>query len=112
MIAAHYHMSDVFDNLVVSLCKFTTLLTVAAAEPAESPQQFVPVFGMNTKAMLATRTVFSLVQRHGDILRDGWRNVTECLLQLFKCQLLPQSMMEGDDFLQVGTSPSEVGASV
>ena len=55
MIAAHYHMSDVFDNLVVSLCKFTTLLTVAAAEPAESPQQFVPVFGMNAKAMLATR---------------------------------------------------------
>lgn len=25
-IAAHYCMSDVFDNLVISLCKFTTLL--------------------------------------------------------------------------------------
>lgn len=25
-IAAHYSMSDVFDNLVISLCKFTTLL--------------------------------------------------------------------------------------
>ena len=25
-IAAHYYMSDVFDNLVISLCKFTTLL--------------------------------------------------------------------------------------
>jgi brefeldin A-resistance guanine nucleotide exchange factor 1 len=25
-IAAHYFMSDVFDNLVISLCKFTTLL--------------------------------------------------------------------------------------
>jgi brefeldin A-resistance guanine nucleotide exchange factor 1 len=25
-IAAHYLMSDVFDNLVISLCKFTTLL--------------------------------------------------------------------------------------
>ena len=94
MIAAHYHMSDVFDNLVISLCKFSTLLTVAEPE-----SQFIPVYGMNTKAMLATRTVFSLVQRHGDILRDGWRNVTECLLQLFKCQLLPQSMMEADDFL-------------
>ena len=94
MIAAHYHMSDVFDNLVISLCKFTTLLTVAEPE-----SQFIPVYGMNTKAMLATRTVFSLVQRHGDILRDGWKNVTECLLQLFKCQLLPKTMMEGDDFL-------------
>jgi len=27
MISAHYGMSDVFDNLVISLCKFTTLLT-------------------------------------------------------------------------------------
>jgi len=26
MISAHYGMSDVFDNLVISLCKFTTLL--------------------------------------------------------------------------------------
>ena len=27
LIAAHYGMSDVFDNLVISLCKFTTLLS-------------------------------------------------------------------------------------
>lgn len=26
MISAHYSLSDVFDNLVISLCKFTTLL--------------------------------------------------------------------------------------
>ena len=29
MISAHYGMSDVFDNLVISLCKFTTLLSAA-----------------------------------------------------------------------------------
>ena len=27
MVSAHYAMSDVFDNLVISLCKFTTLLS-------------------------------------------------------------------------------------
>ena len=27
-IAAYYLMSDVFDNLVISLCKFTTLLNI------------------------------------------------------------------------------------
>lgn len=27
MISAHYGLSDVFDNLVISLCKFTTLLS-------------------------------------------------------------------------------------
>lgn len=94
MIAAHYHMSDVFDNLVISLCKFTTLLTVN-----EPPLQFVPLFGMNPKALMATRMVFTLVQKHGDILRDGWRNITECLLQLFKCQMLPKSMMEAEDYI-------------
>lgn len=25
MISAHYGFSDVFDNLIISLCKFTTL---------------------------------------------------------------------------------------
>jgi len=29
MISAHYGISDVFDNLVISLCKFTTLLSSA-----------------------------------------------------------------------------------
>lgn len=27
MISAHYGMSNEFDNLIVSLCKFTTLLS-------------------------------------------------------------------------------------
>ena len=34
MISAHYGMSDVFDNLVISLCKFTTLLSSAEVRPA------------------------------------------------------------------------------
>lgn len=37
-ISAHYHLSDVFDNLVISLCKFSTLLS----PPAENP---LAVFG-------------------------------------------------------------------
>ena len=98
MIAAHYHMSDVFDNLVISLCKFTTLLSSEAAE--ESPYQYIPTFGMNSKGLMATKTVFSLVQKHGDILRDGWKNITDCLLRLFKCQLLPKSMMEAEDYIE------------
>ena len=50
--------------------------------------------------MLATRALFSLTHKYGDILREGWRNMTECLLQLFKCQLLPDTMMEAEDFLE------------
>lgn len=31
MIAAHYAMSDVFDNLIISLCKFTSLSSAEAS---------------------------------------------------------------------------------
>ena len=48
------------------------------------------MYGANSKALLATRAVFSLTHKYGDILREGWRNLVECLLQLFQCRLLPQ----------------------
>ena len=73
-------MSDVVDNLVISLAKFTTL-----QKPAQScgPHLFASAFGSNTKAMLATRMIFSLIHKHGDFLRDGWKNVTDCLVQVW-----------------------------
>ncbi|KAK3910453.1 Golgi-specific brefeldin A-resistance guanine nucleotide exchange factor 1 [Frankliniella fusca] len=95
LISAHYGMSNDFDNLIISLCKFTTLIT--ATEAVES----LPIhFGANPKAQLVTRTVFGLAQRHGDILRHGWANVLECLLQLFRCKLLPKALTEAEDFLE------------
>ncbi|KAL4239944.1 G-box binding factor [Mactra antiquata] len=94
MISAHYGMSDVFDNLVISLCKFTTLLS-----SVEAPENIPISFGMNNKAQLAARTVFSLAQRHGDILREGWKNILDCMLQLYRAKLLPKSMIEVEDFL-------------
>ncbi|XP_034244436.1 Golgi-specific brefeldin A-resistance guanine nucleotide exchange factor 1 isoform X2 [Thrips palmi] len=95
LISAHYGMSNDFDNLIISLCKFTTLIT--SAETVDS----LPVaFGANPKAQLVTRTVFGLAQRHGDILRHGWANVLECLLQLYKCKLLPKALTEAEDFLE------------
>jgi hypothetical protein len=39
-VAAHYRMSDVIDNMVVSLSKFSGLQNVT-----ENPQTFVPHFG-------------------------------------------------------------------
>jgi len=97
MIAAHYAMSDVLDNLVISLTKFTTLLNTA-----ESPENFRVMYGANSKALLATRAVFSLTHKYGDILREGWKNLVECLLQLFQCRLLPKSLMEAEDYIENG----------
>ncbi|GFR62155.1 Golgi-specific brefeldin A-resistance guanine nucleotide exchange factor 1 [Elysia marginata] len=96
MISAHYGMSDVFDNLVISLCKFTTLLSAV-----ESPESLPAIFGSNLKAQLAARTVFGLAHRHGDILREGWKNIMDCMLQLFRAKLLPKSMVEVEDFADI-----------
>ncbi|XP_062852204.1 Golgi-specific brefeldin A-resistance guanine nucleotide exchange factor 1 isoform X1 [Trichomycterus rosablanca] len=93
MIAAHYGFSDVFDNLIISLCKFTTL-------SSESVENLPTMFGSNAKAQVAAKTVFNLSHRHGDILREGWKNIMDAMLQLFRAELLPKSMVEVEDFVE------------
>ncbi|KFQ31754.1 Golgi-specific brefeldin A-resistance guanine nucleotide exchange factor 1, partial [Mesitornis unicolor] len=87
MISAHYGLSDVFDNLIISLCKFTAL-------SSDSIENLPTVFGSNPKAHIAAKTVFQLAHRHGDILREGWKNIMEAMLQLFRAELLPKAMVE------------------
>ncbi|XP_071953967.1 Golgi-specific brefeldin A-resistance guanine nucleotide exchange factor 1-like isoform X2 [Antedon mediterranea] len=94
MISAHYGLSDVFDNLVISLCKFTTLMS-----SGESPEMLPIVFGSNMKAQLAAKNMFGLAHRHGDILGEGWKNILDCMLQLFKAKLLPSELVDVDDFV-------------
>ncbi|XP_068584140.1 Golgi-specific brefeldin A-resistance guanine nucleotide exchange factor 1 isoform X2 [Cebidichthys violaceus] len=93
MIAAHYGFSDVFDNLIISLCKFTTL-------SSESVENLPTVFGSNNKAQTAAKTVFDLAHRHGNILREGWKNIMDSMLQLFRAELLPKAMVEVEDFVE------------
>lgn len=49
---------------------------------------------MNNKAQEACKTVFQLVHDHGDILRDGWKNIFDCIIQLYKAKLLPKVLIE------------------
>ncbi|XP_037525238.1 Golgi-specific brefeldin A-resistance guanine nucleotide exchange factor 1 isoform X1 [Rhipicephalus sanguineus] len=104
MVAAHYAMSDVFDNLVISLCKFTALST------AESPETVPVVLGNSQKAQLVAKMVFGLAQRHGHILRDGWKNLVDCLLQLYKAKLLPRPLVTAEDFVDPSGEVSLVRA--
>ncbi|KAL1123464.1 hypothetical protein AAG570_002544 [Ranatra chinensis] len=96
MISAHYGMSNDFDNLIVSLCKFTTLVN-----STETPDNLTISFGANVKARLAAKTVFNLAHRHGDIMRDSWKNILECILQLYRCKLLPKILVEAEDFFEL-----------
>lgn len=82
-ISACHHLEDVLDDLVVSLCKFTTLLNPSSAEEP------VLAFGDDPKARVATITVFTIANRYGDFIRAGWRNILDCILKLHKLGLLP-----------------------
>ncbi|XP_058787505.1 ARF guanine-nucleotide exchange factor GNOM-like [Vicia villosa] len=82
-ISACHHLEDVLDDLVVSLCKFTTLLNPSLVEEP------VLAFGDDMKARMATVTVFTIANRYGDYIRTGWRNILDCILRLHKLGLLP-----------------------
>ncbi|KAH7537156.1 ARF guanine-nucleotide exchange factor GNOM [Ziziphus jujuba] len=82
-ISACHHLEDVLDDLVVSLCKFTTLLNPSSVEEP------VLAFGDDAKARIATVTVFTIANRYGDYIRTGWRNILDCILRLHKLGLLP-----------------------
>lgn len=83
-ISASHRLQDVLDDLVVSLCKFTTLLN-----PMASAEEPVVAFGDDTKARMAAITVFSIANKFGDFIRTAWRNILDCILRLHKLGLLP-----------------------
>ncbi|XP_028792657.1 ARF guanine-nucleotide exchange factor GNOM-like [Neltuma alba] len=85
-ISAYYHLDNVLDNLVVSLCKFITIL-----DPSLDDEP-VLAFGDDIKARMATETVFTIANRYGDFVRTGWRNILDCILRLHKLGLLPAHM--------------------
>jgi brefeldin A-resistance guanine nucleotide exchange factor 1 len=76
-ISASHRLEDVLDDLVVSLCKFTTLLN-----PTASLEEPVVAFGDDTKARMAAVTVFTIANKWGDHVRTGWRNILDCILRL------------------------------
>lgn len=113
-VSAHFMLHDDFNALILTLCKFTTLLnginglgtdglssgpivsSSAVNDIATSVQ-----FGLNIKAQLAMKCVFEMVHKHGDCLRcDGWKNVIDVILQLFKLKLLPKCLMVVEDFCE------------
>ena len=61
----------------------------------------IPIqFGSNLKAQLAAKTVFGLAHRHGDILREGWRNILDCQLQLYRAKMLPDVLTKVEDYIE------------
>lgn len=86
-ISASYNLNEVMDDLVVSLCKFTNLLV-----PSYADDDFILVFGDDTKIRLATTAVFTVANRYGDHIRSGWKNILDCILSLNNFGLLPAQL--------------------
>lgn len=82
-IAAAYSFDDVLNDLVVSLCKFTTLLLPSYVD------EFTVAFAEDGKARLAILAVFTIANKYGDHIRAGWKNILDCSLSLHKLCLLP-----------------------
>ena len=62
--------------------------------------EYLPIqFGNSGKAQMAAKTVFALAHRHGDILREGWKNILDCMLQLYRAKMLPDILISVEDFI-------------
>ncbi|KAK7300751.1 hypothetical protein RJT34_11600 [Clitoria ternatea] len=106
-ISACHHLEDVLDDLVVSLCKFTTLLNSSSAEEP------VLAFGDDMKARMATVTVFTIANRYGDYIRTGWRNILDCILRLHKLGLLPARVAsDAADELELSAETGQHGKPI
>lgn len=44
------------------------------------------------KLQLCAHTLFSLCRDHGNVLREGWNNILDCIINLFSAHLLPDSL--------------------
>ncbi|KAK0584989.1 hypothetical protein LWI29_021769 [Acer saccharum] len=82
-VSTCYHFDEVLDDLVLSLCRFTTLLTPLSVEEA------LLAFGDDTKARMVLTAVFTIANRYGDHIHSGWKNILDCVLSLHKLGLLP-----------------------
>ncbi|XP_055856170.1 Golgi-specific brefeldin A-resistance guanine nucleotide exchange factor 1 [Episyrphus balteatus] len=97
-IAAFYNLHQDFDALILTLCKFTSLLNIQT--DTSNDIAFAVNFGLNPKAQAAIKAVFGLVHDYGDCLRESWKNVLDILIQLFRLKLLPKSLVEVEDFCE------------
>lgn len=105
-LAASYNLGEVLDDLVVSLCKFTTLLSPSFNEKS------ILYFADDIKAKMATVAVFTIANRYSDNIRSGWRNILDCILSLHKIGLLPARLAsDATDELESSTDNGQVKIS-
>lgn len=115
LLAAHYKLHEVFDFITVSLADITGLTDAKyARETASFPtadidgqkvvvSELTVNFGRNYKGQLAAVVLFKVVNEYASVLRQSWTQVLEILRNLFVHSMLPESLLQVEDYLS-GTS--------
>ncbi|CAH2092601.1 unnamed protein product [Euphydryas editha] len=86
------------DTLLLTLCKFTGLLT-----PQHTSYIAIGVsLGQSSKAQCALRRACAVAARHADGVRDSWRHLLEIVRTLYIGRLLPECLVEAEDYLAPG----------
>lgn len=116
-LAGHFHLPEVFDAIVLSLASATGLLediddeqgqsvSEAANHPVvEKDGQQITVsplairFGQSYRSQLATVVLFTIANGNGGAIREGWLQIFEMFQTLFLHSLLPETMLQMEDFL-------------
>ncbi|KAI3425868.1 hypothetical protein D9Q98_007841 [Chlorella vulgaris] len=86
-MAAYHQVDEVVDSIAASLARFTAVL---------APPNGAAAFGGSSKARGALQALFAVANRHGDLLRSGWRNVIDAVLRLHRLDLLPAAVIATD----------------
>ncbi|TPX41417.1 hypothetical protein SeMB42_g05585 [Synchytrium endobioticum] len=120
-IAAHYHLPEVFDNVIMSLSRITGLSKDGGVPPPPRDirritkdsengtgeedlhvkvDRWAVEFGRNLRGQVAAVLMFNLAAESGSCLKEGWKGVAECLRNLFLHSLLPLPMIQVEDFVR------------
>ena len=83
---------------VIHFCSFVHI-RYSLIKLSKSEELAAIPFGRDEKCQMAARAALSLAHIHGDILREGWQNILNIILPLFRAKLLPQQLMEAEDFV-------------
>ncbi|OUM69181.1 hypothetical protein PIROE2DRAFT_2875 [Piromyces sp. E2] len=105
LIAKKFKMNNIIDNVINSLSLLSGLQneTPESYDPIAKPKtldKWSVEFGSNTKDQVASLLMFDITADYGNNIHGGWKNIMQCVNNLFLHSLLPESVTEYEDVMR------------
>ncbi len=105
LIAKKFKMNNIIDNVINSLSLLSGLQneTPDGYDPLAKPKtldKWSVEFGINCKGQVASLLMFDIAADYGDSIHVGWKNIMECINNLFLHSLLPENLTEYEDLVR------------